>query len=205
MKVIPLSKYLSQQARQGPASAVGAARLEQAALSQRSAADHARDIDAAHARGKQEGAEEAARELQLELKREQELFAVRLAELRQRWAADEAEKLSGALDQGLAKIEAEIAEAAARLIEPLLVDGARRSALDGLHAAIRAIWEQDAAVTFRVSGPKDVLEILEQRLEASVSIQFVPSGECEVRVEAGRAVIESTLHPWIAQVKEAAP
>lgn len=201
MKVIPLTRYLMKLPSSGAADAIS--RPLYVNIAAPSGPHHERELAEAFARGTHEGREAARREHDAELERRRKEEAVRLCEARREWVAGEADLLAAGLKQALLEIETQTAAAVAPLLEPILAEHARQVALAGLSGAIQALWEQDPAVTLRISGPVDLIDALRDRLDSTIAAQFTSAENGEVRVEAGRAVIQTALTPWIAQIRDA--
>lgn len=194
MKVVTLAAYLDRTQRPDNLAALPAASLP---------VTRADEIEAARRQGEAEGREAARLEHAAELQREQEKFEARLVEMRQAWTEEQSAVLSHAIGEGLGRIEATIADAVARLIEPLIVAGAREAALAGLKQTLEHLLAKSPAANIRIQGPDDLLAALRDRLGDRKSIAYAPGAGCDVLVETDNTLIETRLAAWMAHLQEA--
>jgi hypothetical protein len=154
------------------------------------------------AQAREEGREEAHAEYEAMRKQDAERHAAELAAARQQWVDAEGSKLTAQVEEGLRQIENAIAATMARLLKPVLVDHAAKTAIDGLSAVLRQILIQRPGATFRISGPADLLDTLRERFSGLAGAEFAVSASADIRVEADEAVIETCLAPWIAKLAD---
>lgn len=142
MRVIPLAAYLDRGSTGLPAATAAAPQMT-------------REEEIAQARREIEmsAREEARREFEAELSNERQRFEIRLAEARQTWAEEQGQELARAMGDGLARIESAIAEVTARLLEPLIVAEARRTALAELKETLSEMLANPETATLRIEGP----------------------------------------------------
>lgn len=196
MKVVTLAAYLDRTQRPDNPAALPAA----AASPPVTRAD---EIEAARRHGEAAGREAARLEYAAELQREQERFEARLAEMRQAWTEEQGVVLSRAIGEGLDRIEATIADAAARLLEPLIVAEVREAALAGLKRTLEDLLTKSPAAHIRIQGPDDLLAALRDRLGERKSIAYAPGAGCDVLVETDNTLIETRLAAWMAHLQDA--
>jgi hypothetical protein len=108
------------------------------------------------------------------------------------------------MEEGLRKIEAEIAAAVARLLKPVLADHAGKDAIAILGAALNQLLMQRPGVKVRISGRADLIEKLGQRFPRLAGAEFVAGESADIRVEADQTVIETCLAAWVAKLGEGA-
>jgi hypothetical protein len=154
------------------------------------------------AQAREEGREEARAEYEALRKEDAERHAAELAATREQWIKAESGRLAAQVEDGLRHIENAITATMARLLKPVLVDHAAKTAIDGLSAVLRQIMMERPGATFRVSGPVDLLDRLRARFEGLTGAEFVASASADIRVEAEEAVIETCLAPWIAKLAD---
>lgn len=193
MRVIPLAAYLDR----GNAGGAGAAAPFVPQMS--------REEELAQARQESEslGREVARCEHEAVLLNERQLFDARLAEARQAWAQEQGQELAKAIGDGLSRIEAAIGEVTARLLEPLIIAEARRTALAELKETLSELLANPETATLRIEGPDDLLAALRQGLGLKNNIAFQVSDRPDIHVETGNTVIETRLGPWAARLREA--
>jgi hypothetical protein len=202
MSALPAASFLTDFG--GPAGARSPALAIVAGAGDR-AASAAGEAERAYAEGVARGRAEATAALEAKLVEQNALNEQRLAEARRTWSAQEGEKLALALQTGLERMEAAIARAAARVLEPFLVEQVRHRAVSELSAQLRALVARDASLALCVSGPADLLEALRATLADGVAgLTYQPNEACELRIEAGPSVLETRLAPWLAAIREAA-
>lgn len=144
---------------------------------------------------------EEAFEMRLQQEREAHEEALRFA--RAQWTRSEAdalgERLSQALNAGIAALRADVA----RIITPFVSHAiAERSLDDFVHAIRRAIaGEHGALVT--ISGPEDLVARIGDKLEADrVAIRKAPSAAIDVAADLAEARIETRLGAWMRRLKQ---
>ena len=159
----------------------------------------------AEERGRRE-AREAAR-IEFERRRAEDLadFELRLAEERQRWTEETADRLADRISDGLREIEASLAAGVAGALAPLLDTLVRQRAVDELSTTVSLLLRSDRHIDLTISGPDDLLARLRARLDAySHSIQFAAGGEADVRVTFNDTVIETRIAAWTERLAAAA-
>jgi len=162
-------------------------------------------IAEAHASGLESGkaAAMAASEANLEEQRAQ--FARQLVAEREAWAAQEAQKLGVQLTAGLRALEAQIADAAARVLAPFLEARLCHQAIADLRADLEVLLTRDASLSVSIAGPEDLLQALRDQLSGeSCSATYVANGACDVRITADQAILETRLAAWKTRIEEAA-
>lgn len=196
MKVVTLAAYLDR----------GNAGAGTAPVTVTSVPPMTREEEIAEARHDSErlGREAARREHEEALQAAQQRFDERLAEERQLWTREQGDVLARALGDGLTRIEAEIAEVTARLLEPFILAEARRKTLVELQATLRDMLADPETATLRIEGPADLLAALREGIGSKDNlVTFQVSDHPDVHVETGNTVIETRLGAWTMRLKEA--
>jgi hypothetical protein len=205
MSLAPVAAYLMEfephsEAEDARGGAGGPLRLEQ-----RTAAETAARIEAAYASGREEGVRGAAEAFEVKLAEQQRFFDEEATLLRQRWVDEEAALLAGRLVAELKELEGRIADAVARILRPFLDQAVRDSALADLTGLLDRYASKSEGVSFHVSGPKDLAELVGERLRAlGVATMVSAAPGCDVRVVADRTIIETQIGAWAARLEEAA-
>ena len=135
-------------------------------------------------------------------------FAQRAAAGAQAWVAEEAEKLAQRLAAGLGELEARIADATARVLEPFLQAELRRQAIADLRAELEALLAKEPGRQpqhVRARGPAAGLArpACRQLAGKTVSVDYRPSEEPDVRIIGRADVLETRLGAWAAKIEEA--
>lgn len=196
MKVVPLAAYLDRgNTSVGPTPATVTAAPPMT---------HEEEIAEARRDSERLGREAAHREHEEALAAAQQRFEVRLAEERQLWTREQGNALARTLGDGLTRIEAEIAEVTARLLEPFILAEARRKTLVELQETLRDMLADPETATLRIEGPADLLAALREGIGSKDNlVTFRVSDHPDVHVETGNTVIETRLGAWTARLKEA--
>ncbi len=97
-----------------------------------------------------------------------------------------------------------MAETTARILKPFVAAEFHRQAIAELRASLDALLATDSGVSLDISGPADVLEVLRQHLSGkTATVTYTPSDDCDVRIVAGQATLETRLKDWMAKLDEA--
>jgi hypothetical protein len=198
MSAVPAARYLADFGV--GASVAGAQR------GSGEAADHvdtAASQDQAFARGVEAGRAAACAEFEAKLAEQRNLATRHLAAERQAWAGGIGKKLASGLLVGLQDLEARIADSVARILKPFVAAELHAQAIAELKAGLDALVSTDQGGGIQVSGPADVLEVMQGRLAGkNVAVAFTPSEDCDVRIVAGQATLETRLGEWMAKLDE---
>ena len=161
-------------------------------------------LDEEFARGLENGRSEARAAFQVMLEEQQGEFTARLATERQQWAAQTGEELANRLLAAIAELERRVADTTARILKPFLATELRRQAIAELRTSLEVMLAADSGASISVSGPADVLEALRPQLSSrATTVTFTPSDDCDVRIEAGQAKLETRLRSWMTRLEEA--
>lgn len=166
--------------------------------------DEAARIAEAYARGVEAGKAAALATTEARLEEQRAHFARQLEAERASWAVRESEKLSAQLVSGLCALEAQIGDAAARVLAPLLDAQLCRQAVAGLRAELEVLLAKDAGLHVSIAGPEDLLQALRKELcDKAGSVTYVADDGCDVRVSADQTLLETRLAAWKAGLEEA--
>jgi len=161
-------------------------------------------LDEAFARGVETGRAAAQAEFEAKFASQQTIFAKRLELERQKWIVGTGGKLATGLAAGIKELEARIAETTARILKPFLEAEVHRQAIAELRSSLDALVATDPEVKLHVEGPADILDILREQLASKhPPAVFETSDDCDVRIVAGQAVLETRLKDWMAKLEEA--
>jgi hypothetical protein len=68
---------------------------------------------------------------------------------------------------------------------------------------LASLLATDANISLSISGPADILESLRQHLSTrSTVVTYTESDDCDVRIVAGQATLETRLKDWMAKLDE---
>ena len=161
-------------------------------------------LDEAFAGGVDAGRTAAEAEYEAKLEEQRAEFAAQLEAERQQWAATTGEELANRLLAAVSEFEERVAQTTARILKPFLATEIHRQAIAELQASLAALLATDANVSLSISGPADIIESLRQHLATrSTLVTYTESNDCDVRIVAGHATLETRLKDWMAKLDEA--
>jgi hypothetical protein len=159
------------------------------------------DIDAltqeAFERGREEARAEAALEHESMLAKVREEADEALALARAQWVAQESEVLAAHLTEGLAGLQASLAEKTARALRPFLRESVREQAIAALCETLGRLLHSQPAAKLDMSGPEDLLDAVMRRLngyEGKIAIHVTT--ERDIRVVCDETTIETQIALW---------
>lgn len=157
----------------------------------------------AYEEGVESGRAAAKAEYEAKLEQHKAAFDKELAAARQAWCREQSDKLAQHLAASLKGLEVNIAETAARLLKPFLMERVKQAAIEDLCASLEGLLTREVSRTINVSGPEDLLEALRTRLADTAAVTYTCSNECDVRVLVGQTQIETRLGAWFSRIEEA--
>ena len=198
MSAVSAARYLTDF------GAAGDARAQHAGASVKNDTTAAAKLDEAFARGVDDGRAAAEAEFETKLEEQRAEFDARLAAERQEWATSIGEELANRLLGAVKELEGRVAETTARILKPFVAAEFHRQAIAELQASLDALLATDSGVNLDISGPADVLEVLRQHLSGkTATVTYTQSDDCDVRIVAGQATLETRLKDWMAKLDEA--
>jgi hypothetical protein len=131
--------------------------------------------------------------------------AIRLGEERSKWSDQQAVAIVNGFEAACREIETNIASSVARILLPFLADAVRDKAIESLVEQIAALTGNAPVPVFKVTGPRELLDLVRTQLEASrrTGIQYEAADTFEVRVVADQTVIETQISAWSERLNEA--
>lgn len=200
MNVMPVAGFLKDFSDYLPV--VGDAPMEYAHEAE--PVDYTEQIEAARADGIAQGRDEVRAEMEARFAELEAAFDARLAQERDAWAQRDGARLAAAMLQGLDGVREEVVAATAQVLKPFLVESVRQKALLELSRAIEDVLLRDPDTGMVISGPKDLLAVLELHLnERAGSFTFKPCDTAEVEVKAGAALLSTRMAAWVEKINEA--
>lgn len=131
--------------------------------------------------------------------------AIRLGEERAKWSDQQAVAIVNGFEAACREIETNIASSVARILLPFLAEAVRDKAIGSLVEQIAALTGNSPVPVFKVTGPRELLDLVRAQLEASrrTGIAYEPAETFEVRVVADQTVIETQISAWSERLNEA--
>jgi hypothetical protein len=199
MSAVPAARYLTDFGAAGDGRAPHAGSMQA-----KSESTAAAKLDEAFARGVDDGRAAAEAEFEARLEEQRTEFDARLAAERQEWATSIGEELASRLLAAVKEFEGRVAETTARILKPFVAAEFHRQAIAELRTSLDALLATGSGVSLDISGPEDVLEVLRQHLSGKMAaVTYTPSDDCDVRIAAGQATLETRLKDWMAKLDEA--
>jgi len=200
MSAVPAARYLADFGADGATAGEHGRSGEPA----RNGTGLAAKLEETLARGIETGRAAAQAEFDVELEAQRSLFAQQLAAERQAWATGTGEKLATDLLAGLQELEARIAETVARILKPFVGAQLHRQAVAELQASLDVLVSANPGTGLHISGPEDILQVVREQLAGkTMAVTYAPSDDCDVRIVAGQAMLETRLKDWMAKLEEA--
>jgi hypothetical protein len=106
-------------------------------------------------------------------------------------------RLSESLANGFSELERRVAEAAARLLKPLLVQSVAKQVVEELAENVARLTRAGGVGLLKVRGPEALLSALKSKVEAlAVDVEYVEVEGVEITVTAQSTEIRSELRSW---------
>jgi hypothetical protein len=154
-------------------------------------------IAEAYERGRREGAAAARAEDGETLEREIAGERQRTMVAQLDFQLNEYAQVAEAVSAGLQEIEQRIAEAVARLVEPLVARATADRIVEALCDNIARLRVGGSPGLIKIRGPERVLAALRERVAyLAVEIEYVADHGVEVSIESDETTIRSQLQPW---------
>jgi len=189
MEAVPIAYYLNRKSRESGGISGDPNRL---------------DIQAASEVWFQEGLTEGMRQAKAScdaaVARREEECKLWIEASRKDWSEMEGASLAREIARAAAGIKAEIADAAARILRPIVAAKLADEALAKLAIEIEKLLSQEDAIHLKISGPADLVTELRKRLPPYVAVTVLAGEKPEVTVFANRTVIETRLSEWFARI-----
>lgn len=168
------------------------------------AASAAAKLEESYSRGVLAGRAAAQGQYNTKLEGERTAAAAKLVAERQNWAAETGGALAKRLQTSMRELEAQVADATARILKPFLQTELHRQAIAELQANLNVLLSADSNVSIQISGPADVLEAFRAQLEEkAIAATYVQNDSCDVKIVAGQAMLETCLWTWMNKLEEA--
>lgn len=132
---------------------------------------------------------------------ERQAFERRLKEERERWVAEQSEKLRRLLTRAFDDAMTGLRSDLTRILCPFVSREIADQVLDDLVAAARKGLSGENAAAVTISGPRDLLEKLEAALNAdNITMASQESNEVDAQVAFASTIVESRLSEWIGRL-----
>jgi hypothetical protein len=136
--------------------------------------------------------------------------AMERAELQKRAVIDKLDfqmneygRLNEAIANGFADMERRIAQAAAQLLKPLLVESVSRQIVDELAENVARLTRAGGIALLKVRGPERLLSALKPKVETlAVDVEYVEESGVEITVAADTTEIRSELGSWMQLIND---
>ncbi len=160
--------------------------------------------DDGYERGLAEGYAVAKAEFEQKLEREQQAFAEKVAEERQKLLSETAVKFAADVTEAGIELQNKIAGVAARILEPMILNVAQRQAVTNFVDHLSSITTDVRRPVLRLTGPAQLLELMRSKLGVrAIAIELRPGPEVEASITIDQVVLETQLQAWTDRLKMA--
>jgi flagellar biosynthesis/type III secretory pathway protein FliH len=112
-------------------------------------------------------------------------------------------RLSETVANGFAEIETRIAEAVARVLKPLLLQGVQKQIIEELSENVARLTRTGSVSLLKVRGPERLLSQLKDKIQhLAVEVEYIEEGGVEISVAAGSTEIRSELASWARLIED---
>lgn len=158
-------------------------------------------VEAARARGAAKSRAAAEAELRERLAQAKAAAEADMTAARQRWVAEEGERLTSQMLAALADMEARISAQAARILLPVLRAEVAQRAVAGIAEAFDGLHSKGDLTRVEVAGPQDLVEKIRDHLTGkAANLSFHISGDCDLRVTVDETVLETRIGAWVRAI-----
>ena len=106
-------------------------------------------------------------------------------------------RLSETLSAGFAEVERRVAQAAARVLKPLLLEAVAQQIVDELAENVGRLTGAGGLALIKIKGPERLLSALKDRTAAlAIDVEYVEDEGVEIQVNAQATEIRSELAAW---------
>jgi hypothetical protein len=189
METLPIGLYLDRKSRESMGISGNPNRI---------------DIQAAtevwYQKGIEDGMEQARASCDAAIAKQQEECQLSIEAARRLWSETESGSLARQIESAAAAIKADIADAAARVLKPLVAQAIIGQALAKLASEIEKLLSHDDAINLKISGPADLVSELRKQIPPQTAVTLLAGDKPEITVFANKTVIETRLSEWLARV-----
>lgn len=144
---------------------------------------------------------ELGAEYEQKLKGEKKRFQESLTLERQRWVAEEGERLASAFDSSLRGSINELTGAMERILAPFVAREMLESLLADFVGTVQNVISRADQSVVRLSGPSDLLDIVERQLAVrSIAVSRMNGSGDELLVQVDLTAIETNISYWMNQI-----
>ncbi len=112
-------------------------------------------------------------------------------------------RLNEAISNGFAEVERRVAQAAAQLLKPLLVEAVSRQIVEELADNVARLTRSGGVNLLKVRGPERLLSVLKPKVETlAVDVEYVEESGVEITVAADTTEIRSELGSWMQLIND---
>lgn len=162
-------------------------------------------ISDAHALGILEGRAAAQVETDKALANQAAQFERKLAAERQKWSTEQGARLGDLVAKAMEDVEQRIADQVGRVLKPVLGERVRGKAVEELSLSLNSMLAKGDYAKITITGPGDLLSMLEARLNDHAGVSFVIADGIDVTVSADETIVETQIGAWAEAIEEDSP
>jgi hypothetical protein len=155
-------------------------------------------LEAAFARGLEQGRENARADYEADMAVAQAKFAEEIEARRESWVLEQGERLRQQITASFQEFQNSIAASVTRVLVPFLTDVVVKQTVDDLLKALATMTGQTPIGTIKISGPEDLIQALQERVAGgNFNLEFISSELNEVTIVANQTMVVTQLQAWI--------
>lgn len=159
------------------------------------------ELSDAHTRGVLEGRAAAQVEFDSVTATRAVAFEQKLAAERQKWAAEEGERLSQMISSGIEDLESRISSLVSEVLRSFVGERVRGKAIDELSQTLNTMLTKGEYSKVIVSGPADLTTEVERRLSTHVAgVTFVEAEGVDLVVNADDTILATRIGAWLKAI-----
>ncbi|MGZ2375046.1 hypothetical protein FB004_109116 [Sinorhizobium medicae] len=164
------------------------------------------DIDAERREAYAQGRAEARAEISLEHQKEIADLKARHSEemvaLTRRLEEQAAGKIAAGFGEMADRLALLLGDQTARVLAPVMDDALAKRAVDNLAGMVRHGLSAGEGITVTVRGPLALFETLKALLPETTAFHYVESGDVDLTVEVGEAILVTRMAAWSDTVRK---
>lgn len=202
MSVVPAASFLVDFGSNEPVAAIADEPPRGAVTAAEDDEGAKEQIEAAYARGLEEGKTAAEAEAEVRLEEQKVALEQSLAASRESWCREEGAQIAEQVKSAIGDLEERIAHATEHVLRPFMMQAVREKAVAELRTTLQQLVAMSPGITLEISGPEDLLEAVRAGLSESVAtMSCVANDACDVQVKAGASVVETRIAAWLQQIE----
>ncbi len=125
-----------------------------------------------------------------------------LAQERRLWIGAESERVAASVRAGLDEIEAKLSQSVEKILTPFVCQMVVTAILGDFQERVRALFGNRTSTVVEIRGPKDLSEIVAERLATSgIKTKAVADDSPELTVKINETELSTRIQEWLERVR----